>query len=75
MGTSRPGELDDPVGHQITAQYARERWSNPTALIPKHESPETSGQTRVLTDSGPSHPGQLVNPEGLRTQAPVAQDS
>ena len=44
-------------------------------LGPKRESPGTAGPTRGPSDSSVSSPGQLVNTEGLRTEAPVTQDS
>ena len=45
------------------------------ALRPGPESPGTAGRHRWPLDPDPSNPGELVDPECIRTGAPVARDS
>lgn len=48
---------------------------DPRALRPGPESPGTAGRPCGPLDPDPSNPGELVDPECIRTGAPVARGS
>ena len=64
-----------PVHLQSWATVDWDSWSTPCALGRMGEWPGTAGRHRGPSDPGPSHPGELVDTTGPRTQLQVAQES
>ena len=90
-GPSPPGQPVDTACPWTRARVPRDRWATlwdlsrarvpwkswliPRAFRPRPESPRTFGRNRGPSESGRSHPGQLVDPDGPRARARVTRDA
>ena len=70
-GPCRPGELVDPAEPRTCSRVARDCLSTPRALGPERELPGAAVRHRGPSDTGLSHPGQLVDPTGNQSRARV----
>ena len=70
MGTSRPGQLVDPVAPRTQDQVGQEYWLTLRSLRTGNESAGTAGQQHGSSDTGPSRLGELVDISDPRSQGP-----
>ena len=70
-----PRSAGGPCGLLNPSQSLQFSWLTPQDLGPGPESAGRAGRPRGLSDTGPSRPGQLVDPVGPGTQARVTWHS
>ena len=74
-GPETPRTAGRPRGPSGTAQVAQESWWTPRVIVPERNLPGRAGRSHGPLDSSASRPGQLIDPEGLLTRAPITWDS